>query len=83
MAKEKISDVNKKAIANMNLRGKQFKHLAKVLDISETTVRKADKIGSLLNTIEDLEYQSRLKDVQITILQSQKMVQPFKKSKHN
>ena len=83
MAKEKISDVNKKAIAKMNLHGKQFKHLAKVLDISETTVRKADKIGSLLNTIEDLEYQNRLKDVQITILQSQKMVQPFKKSKHN
>lgn len=82
MAKEKISDVNKKAIANMNLHGKQFKLLAKVLNVSETTARKADKMGSLLNIIEDLEYQNRMKDVQIAILQSQK-IQPFKKSKHN
>lgn len=83
MAKEKISDANKKAIAKMGLRGKQFKNLAKVLNVSESTARKADKIGGLLNTIEDLEYDNRSKNVQIALLKSQRMTQPFKKSKHN
>lgn len=81
MAKEKISDANKKVIAQMKLGGKQFKHLATILHVSETTARKADKIGNLLNIIEDLEQQNRMKDVQIALLQSRKK-QPFKISKH-
>lgn len=82
MAKEKISDSKKKEIAKMGLKGKQFKQLAGVLDVSESTTRKADKIGSLLNRIDDLEYENRSKDVQIMLLKTQKFVQPFKKSKH-
>lgn len=82
MAKEKISDSKKKKIAKMGLKGKQFTQLAEVLDVSESTTRKADKIGSLLNRIDDLEYDNRSKDVQIMMLQAQRFAQPFKKSKH-
>lgn len=83
MAKEKISNNKKREIAKMHLRGKQFKQLANVLDVSETTARKADKIGGLLNKIDALEYDNRSKDVQIMLLKSQRIAQPFKKSKHN
>lgn len=72
MAKEKITDANKKCIAKMNLRGNQFKQLSKLLGVSETTTRKADKIGNLLNKIDDLELENRSKDVQIMLLKSQK-----------
>lgn len=82
MAKEKISDSKKKKIARMGLKGKQFKQLAEVLDVSESTTRKADKIGSLLNQIEDLEYDNRSKEVQIMMLKTQQFTQPFKKSKY-
>ena len=82
MAKEKISDSKKKKIAKMKLKGKQFKQLAEVLDVSESTTRKADKIGSLLNRIDDLEYDNRSKDVQIMMLQTQSFAKAFKKSKH-
>lgn len=89
MAKEKISTHNKKVIANMGLHGKQFSNLAKLLGVSETTTRKADKIGSLLNIIDglndkinSLEYDNRSKDVKIMMLQAQRFAQPFKKSKH-
>jgi len=82
MAKEKISNFKKRKIAKMKLKGKQFKHLAEVLEVSESTTRKADKIGSLLNRIDDLEYQNRFKDIQIAMLQAQRKIQPSKKSKH-
>lgn len=82
MPKEKISDNKKREIAKMNLHGKQFKRLANVLDVSETTARKADKIGGYLNKIDALEYENRTKDVQIALLSSQKMVIPFQKTKH-
>lgn len=89
MAKEKVSTHNKKAIAQMGLHGKQFQYLARILGVSETTTRKADKIGNLLNIIdnlndkvESLEYDNRSKDVQIMMLQAQRFAQPFKKSKH-
>ena len=83
MAKEKISDYNKKKIAKMGLKGDQFKQLAGILNVSETTTRKADKIGSLLNRIDDLEYDNRSKDMQIMLLQApSKIIQAFKKTKH-
>lgn len=89
MAKEKISTHNKKVIANMGLHGKQFLNLAELLGVSETTTRKADKIGNLLNIIDglndkidSLEYDNRSKDVQIKMLQAQRFAQPSKKSKH-
>lgn len=82
MAKEKISDSKKKTIAKMKLKGQQFKQLAKILNVCESTTRKADKVGSLLNRIDELEYDNRFKDLQIAMLQSQKLIQPFKKSKH-
>lgn len=83
MAKEKIPDYNKKAIAKMNLHGSQFELLGKILGVSETTARKASKIGGLLNIIEDLEYDNRSKDVQIALLKSQRIAQSFKKSKRH
>lgn len=82
MAKEKICDSKKKTIAKMKLKGRQFKQLAKILDVCESTTRKADKIGSLLNRIDELEYDNRFKDLQISMLQSQKLIHSFKKSKH-
>lgn len=90
MAREKISAYKKKDIAKMGLRGKQFHYLSNLLDVSETTVRKADKIGRLLNTIDalndridSLEYANRSKDVQIMMLRAQRSTQFLKKSKHN
>jgi len=83
LAREKISDENKRQIAKMNLHGSQFKSLSKILGVSETTTRKADKIGSLLNKIDGLEYDNRFKDVQIMMLKSQRIAQPFKKLKHH
>ena len=83
MAKEKISNENKKQIAKMNLRGSQFKRLGNILGVSETTTRKADTIGNLLNRIDDLEYENRSKDVQIALLKAQRNAHSFKKSKYH
>lgn len=83
MAKEKISDHNKKVIAKMNLHGSQFGLLGEVLGVSETTTRKADKIGGLLNRIDDLEYENRSKDIQIALLKAQRIKQSFQKSKRH
>lgn len=88
MAREKISTDQKKSIARMDLHGEQFSLLSDILDVSETTVRKADKIGRLLNTINvlnhqiaSLEYANRSKNIQIMMLRAQKSAQSPKKSK--
>lgn len=88
MAREKISTDQKKSIARMDLHGEQFSLLSDILDVSETTVRKADKMGRLLNTIDalnhqidSLEYANRSKNIQIMMLRAQKSAQSFKKSK--
>jgi len=88
MAREKISTDQKKSIARMDLHGKQFSLLSDILDVSETTVRKADKMGRLLNTIDvlnhqiaSLEYANRSKNIQIMMLRAQKSAQSPKKSK--
>ena len=83
MSKEKIPDFKKKSIANMNLRGNQFKLLADVLGVSESTTRKASKIGGLLNKIDELEYSNRFKDVQISLLKTQNFTQFFNKTKRH
>ncbi len=88
MAREKISTDQKKSIARMDLHGEQFSLLSDILDVSETTVRKADKMGRLLNTINvlnhqiaSLEYANRSKNIQIMMLRAQKSAQSPKKSK--
>jgi hypothetical protein len=88
MAREKISTDQKKSIARMDLHGEQFSLLSDILDVSETTVRKADKMGRLLNTIDvlnhqiaSLEYANRSKNIQIMMLRAQKSAQSPKKSK--
>ena len=88
MAKKKISTDQKKSIARMDLHGEQFSLLSDILDVSETTVRKADKMGRLLNTIDvlnhqiaSLEYANRSKNIQIMMLRAQKSAQSPKKSK--
>lgn len=90
MAREKISANQKKSIAKMNLHGEQFNLLSNVLDVSVTTVRNADKMGRLLNTIDalnhrvdSLEYANRSKNIQIMMLRAQKSAQSSKKSKYN
>lgn len=82
MAKEKINTIDKKHIANMGLKGSQFKELSKVLKVCESTVRKANGQGLLLNKIDDLETSNRMKDVQISILKSSKSGSIRKSSKN-
>ena len=74
MSRNKISMESMKSIAKMNLKGSQFEYLSNVLKVCESTARKADKIGSLLNRIDKLEAANRLKDAQISILKSSKSI---------
>lgn len=67
MAKEKIPDIKKQSIAKLGLKGKQFNYLASTLDVSVTTARKADKIGGLLNVIDEVKESNRYKDVIISL----------------
>lgn len=83
MAKEKISDEQKKSIAKMRLRGKQFGELANILNVSESTTRKASNVGTLLNIIDDLKLENRSQEVQIQLLTSTTKVRPFVKKSKN
>lgn len=68
----------------MGLKGKQFKQIGELLtpSVSETTARKADREGKLLNRIDKLEYENRSKDIQISLLKA-KNYAALKKSSHN
>lgn len=72
MAKEKISDQDKRIIADMQLKGKNIDLLANILKVSSSTVRKANREGNFLNKIDELERMNRQKDVQISLLSNSK-----------
>lgn len=55
MKKEKFTDAKKKAIAKLNLSGKEIDYLSQVTEASKATIYKAKREGKLLNDIENLE----------------------------
>ena len=82
MSNEKISDTKKQYIAKLNLKGNDFKNLAPVVGVCETTLRKAHRIGGYLNKINELEKSNRQKDIQIQLYQMQVQQNRLKKVSH-
>lgn len=78
LAKEKLSNDQKKGIAVLNPSGKMIDALSKITKTSKSTVYKAKREGNLLNQIDEIEKSNRELTVQNQFL---KMTLSSKKGK--
>lgn len=78
MAKEKLSEKQKKGIAALNPSGKAIDALSQITNVCKTTIYKAKREGNLLNRIDAIEQSNRELIVQNQLL---KMALSSKKSK--
>lgn len=80
MAKEKLSDKQKKGIAALDPSGKEIDALSQITGASKSTVYKGKREGKLLNKIDTVEKSNRELTVQNQILKMDLFSKEGKKS---
>ena len=80
MAKDKLSNTQKKGIAKLNPQGRAVDAVAEITGVCKATVYKAKREGKLLNHIDTVEQTNRELNVQNQILKTALQSQTIKKN---